>query len=304
MRNVLTMFDLSPDEVKTVFALASELKAKLLSGVREPLFAGRVMALLFQKKSLRTRVSFESAMTHLGGGSLFLGQDVGWGSRESIADFSRVLSEYVDIVVCRANQHESVVSLAEYSSRPIINGLTDLSHPCQALADLFTMQEQFGRLTDRKLAYIGDANNVARSLVVCCAALGTPFSIASPDGYQFDASFLGRLKEQYPKYSFEQTTDPAVAAQGASALYTDVWTSMGQEAEQEERRKAFADFQVNQTLMQAAEKDAIFLHCLPANRGEEVTDEVIDGPQSQVIAQAGNRLHAQKGLVAWILGGG
>lgn len=302
MRHVLTLFELSSAEIERIFIVAEDLKTKLQQGVREPILPSRVMALLFEKPSLRTRVSFEACMTHLGGATQFLGAEVGWGKRESIADFAGVLGQYVDVIVCRANQHARVEELARFSGCPVINGLTDLAHPCQALADLFTMREVFGGLAGRTLAYIGDANNVACSLAVACAKLGVRFAIASPRGYQFEEGFLKQLQQDSPKCEVTATTDPAKAVQDADAVYTDVWTSMGQEAEQEERRRAFAAYQVNADLMAQAPRHAIFLHCLPARRGEEVTDAVMDGPQSRVLQQAANRLHAQKGLLAWLLG--
>jgi ornithine carbamoyltransferase len=260
------------------------------------------MALLFDKPSLRTRVSFEACMTHLGGATQFLGADVGWGRRESIADFAGVLGQYVDVIVCRTNHHKRVEELAKYSACPVINGLTDLDHPCQALADLFTLQEIRGELSGQTLAYVGDANNVARSLAAACAKLGVKFTIASPKGYQLDDAFVAAVEKDAPGAKIARTDDPAAAVKGADAVYTDVWTSMGQEAQQAQRRSDFAAYQVNGALMAKAPKKAIFLHCLPARRGEEVTDEVIDGPQSRVLEQAANRLHAQKGLVAWLLG--
>ncbi len=302
MRHVLTLFELSSAEIERVFVIAEDLKAKLEKGVREPILPGRVMALLFEKPSLRTRVSFEACMTHLGGGTQFLGADVGWGKRESIADFAGVLGQYVDVIVCRANQHRRVEDLAKYAGCSVINGLTDQAHPCQALADLFTMREIFGGLAGRKLAYVGDANNVARSLAVACAKLGVQFTIASPAGYELDESILTEVRQAAPMCDIVLTDDPAEAVQNADAIYTDVWTSMGQEAEQDERRRVFAPYQVNAALMARAPRRAVFLHCLPARRGEEVTDEVIDGAQSRVLQQAANRLHAQKGLLAWLLG--
>lgn len=302
MRHVLTLFELSSAEIERVFVIAEDLKAKLEKGVREPILPGRVMALLFEKPSLRTRVSFEACMTHLGGGTQFLGADVGWGKRESIADFAGVLGQYVDVIVCRANQHRRVEDLAKYAGCSVINGLTDQAHPCQALADLFTMREIFGGLAGRKLAYVGDANNVARSLAVACAKLGVQFAIASPAGYELDESILTEVRQAAPMCDIVLTDDPAEAVQNADAIYTDVWTSMGQEAEQDERRRVFAPYQVNAALMARAPRRAVFLHCLPARRGEEVTDEVIDGAQSRVLQQAANRLHAQKGLLAWLLG--
>lgn len=301
MRHVLSIFDLSASEIQKIFAITKDLKAKLVKGVREPLLPGRVLALLFEKPSLRTRVSFQTAMLHLGGGSLFLGEDVGWGQRESTADFSRVISEYVDVVVCRAKSHQRVVELAQHATCPIVNGLTDSDHPCQALADIFTLQEIHGDLKGKRVAFVGDANNVARSLAEVCARLGIEFTIAAPSGYQFDDAYLQRLKREEPEFAFTQTTDPVAAVKGACCVYTDVWASMGQEKEMAQRAKAFAPYQVNAALMKHAPKDAVFLHCLPARRGEEVTDEVIDGPQSAVVQEAGNRLHVQKGLLAWLL---
>jgi ornithine carbamoyltransferase len=301
MRHVLSILDLSAGEIEQIFAVTKDLKAKLVQGVREPLLPGRVLALLFEKPSLRTRVSFETAMLHLGGGSLFLGEDVGWGQRESPADFARVISEYVDVVVCRAKSHQKVKELATHATCPVINGLTDTDHPCQALADVFTLQEIHGPLKGKRVAFVGDANNVARSLADVCARLGIEFVIASPKGYQFDEAYRKRLQIEEPKFTFVQTADPAAAVKGACCVYTDVWASMGQETEQAQRAKAFAPYQVNAALMQQAPKDAVFLHCLPARRGEEVTDDVIDAPRSAVVQQAGNRMHVQKGLLAWLL---
>jgi ornithine carbamoyltransferase len=302
MRTVLTVFELSKSEIERIFAVTADLKAKFLNGLREPLLPGRVMALLFEKPSLRTRVSFETAMLHLGGGSLFLGKDVGWGHRESIVDFAHVLSQYVDIVVCRANSHDSLEHFAEHCSVPVINGLTDLAHPCQALADVYTLRELHPDTPDFKLAFIGDANNMARSLAVACARLGIEFSIASPEPYRFEAQFVEQLRATCPECRLMQTADPVEAVDGAGAIYTDVWVSMGQEAEREERTRAFGPYQVNASLLAQAAPNVSFLHCLPARRGEEVTEEVIDGPASAVLHQAGNRMHVQKGLLAWLLG--
>jgi ornithine carbamoyltransferase len=301
MRHVITLWEMTTAEIERVFAISQELKTKLQRGVREPLLAGRVAGLLFEKPSLRTRVSFETGMAHLGGSSLFLGADVGWGERESIADFTQVLSQYVDVIVCRAKAHRKVEELAEHSTCPVINGLTDQAHPCQALADLLTLREAHGELPGRTLAYVGDANNVARSLLVACGKLGVRFAIASPAGYEFDPAFVARVRKQLPGLSLLQTRDPVEAVRQADAVYTDVWASMGQEAEKAIRSQAFASYQVNETLMKQAPPGARFLHCLPARRGEEVTDAVIDGPQSDVIPQAANRMHVQKGLLVWLL---
>jgi ornithine carbamoyltransferase len=301
MRHVLTLLELTPEEIRRIFDLSKELKDKYLEGYREPVLPGRVQALLFEKPSLRTRVSFEAAMAHLGGTTVFLGQDVGWGKREAANDFSQVLSQYVDVVICRANSHARVEELAQYCTCPVINGLTDLAHPCQALADLYTLDEIHGPLEGKRLAYVGDANNVARSLAVACGKLGVEFAIASPPKYQFDRPFLEQLTIAAPEIRLLQTVDPREAVHGAIGVYTDVWTSMGQEAEAEARRKAFAGFQVNANLMEHAPEGAVFLHCLPAHRGEEVTDEVMDGHYSAVLVQAANRMHVQKGLLAWLL---
>lgn len=303
MRHILSIFDLTAAEIKEIFATTQDLKTKLKQGVREPILAGHVAALLFEKPSLRTRVSFETGMVQLGGGSLFLGEDVGWGQRECAADFARVISEYVDVVVCRAKSHATVVELAQYATCSVINGLTDTDHPCQALADLFTLQELHGPLAGKKVAFVGDANNVARSLAQACARLEVEFALAAPLGYQFENSFVKQLTAAAPQVKFTQTTAAAAAVRDAICVYTDVWASMGQENEKSQRSKAFAPYQVNAALMQHAPANTSFLHCLPARRGEEVTDDVIDGATSAVVQQAGNRLHVQKGLLAWLLKG-
>jgi ornithine carbamoyltransferase len=302
MRHLLTVADLGRGEIERVFAITEDLKTKHGQGLREALLPGRVMALVFEKPSLRTRVSFEAGMSHLGGSSLFLGADAGFGQRESLADFARVLSQYVDVIVVRAHRHDTVAELATHSSCSVINGLTNLAHPCQALADLYTLRELFGGLQGLTLAYVGDANNVAHSLVEGCARLGLRCVLASPPGYGFGDSFLHEVRKAQPRAQVFTTEDPREAVAQASAVYTDVWTSMGQEGEAEVRRRAFADYQVNAALMRAAPAEAYFMHCLPAHRGEEVTDEVIDGPRSVVVQQAANRLHVQKGILAWLLG--
>jgi ornithine carbamoyltransferase len=300
MRHVIDLLELSAAEIARVFEISLDLKSKLAAGSRQPLLPGHVMALIFEKPSLRTRVSFETAMMHLGGNTLFLGEDAGFGKRESIADFSRVLSSYVDVIVCRAFRHATVTTLAEHATCPVINGLTDLAHPCQALADLLTLQELYGSLRGLKLAFVGDANNVASSLAIACAKTGVQFSVAAPREYQFPESFLQQLRTIDPAAVPHQSTDPREVVKGADAVYTDVWTSMGQESERAERLQAFASYQVNEALMREA-PNARFMHCLPAHRGEEVTDAVMDGPQSVVVQQAANRMHLQKGLLAWLL---
>ena len=300
-RNLVTLFDLSVDEINRILAISADLKQQLDMGERPPHLQGRGIALLFEKPSLRTRVSFEMAIGQLGGNSLFLGDDVGWGSRETIEDFSRVLSQYVDVIVSRSKGHDKVVELANHADCAVVNGLTDYCHPCQALADMLTLQEHRGSLAGQHVAYVGDANNVARSLAIICGKLKVHFSLAAPSEYQFDEEFLDRLNQELPDFEVQQTTDPRVAVENAAAIYTDVWVSMGQESEMQARAEAFRPFQVNQALMEVAPGEACFLHCLPARRGLEVTDEVIDGDQSRVIQQAANRMHAQKGLLVWLL---
>lgn len=300
MRHLLTLLDLSCDELKEVLLLATTLKEKYNQGVREPLLPGRVLGLLFSKPSLRTRVSFEAAMTHLGGTSLYLGQDVGWGKREPVRDFGRVLSQYTDAIVCRTFTHASIEELAQFCDCPVINGLTDMAHPCQALADVLTIQEECGTLAGADVTFVGDGNNVARSLAIACRRLGANFTLSAPEGYDFDAEFVSSIESMDGDGSVRSITDPIEAVKDANAIYTDVWASMGQEKDQKKREKDFASHQVNAKLMSYA-PDAIFLHCLPAKRGQEMTEEVIDGPQSRIVEQAANRMHAQKAALAWLL---
>ncbi len=301
MRHVLTLLDLTSDEIRSVLALAAELKEKLERGERPSLLQNRVAGMIFEKPSLRTRVSFETLMAQTGGTSLFLGQDVGWGTREPLCDFMPILTSYLDLLVVRAKSHEMVEEATTFSRCPVINGLTDRSHPCQALADLMTVIELEGDLKNTKIAYLGDANNVAESLAVICSRLQVPLSVASPPNYQFPDRFVSELNQLAGSTVIEQTEDPAKAIADASIVYTDVWTSMGQEAENEQRLIDFKSYQVNAGLMRQARPNAKFLHCLPARRGEEVASEVIDSPASAIIEQANNRLHAQKGLVVWLL---
>ncbi|MFM7185596.1 MAG: ornithine carbamoyltransferase [Planctomycetota bacterium] len=302
IRHLIVPEDLTAAEIEAVFAISRDLQDKFAAGRRDALLPGRVLALVFEKQSLRTRVSFQAAMTHLGGSSLFLGADTGFASsRESIADFGRVLSEYVDAIVCRSKAHATIEQLAAVSSVPVINGLSDEAHPCQALADVYTLRQEVGRVNGLTMAFVGDGNNVARSLAVVCGLLGMRFVLAAPQRYQFDAAFRRHLATILPQALIEETTDPVAAVKDAAVVYTDVWTSMGQEAERKERLEAFAPYQVNAALM-AHCPNALFMHCLPARRGEEVTDEVIDGDRSVVVTQAANRMHVQKGLIAWLLG--
>ena len=226
---------------------------------------------------------------------------MGWGKRESVKDFSEVLSQYVDVIACRSYKHSTLEQLVEYSTVPVINALTDYSHPCQALADVLTIQEEFESLENRHLVFVGDANNVSRSLAIACGKLGLKFTLAGPAAYQFTDQEKTEIESGCTVANFEQTEDAVGAVASADAIYTDVWASMGQEKEQKQREQDFADYQVNESLMAAAPEHAIFLHCLPAKRGQEVTDAVMDGAQSRVVAQAGNRMHAQKGLLVWLL---
>jgi ornithine carbamoyltransferase len=302
MRHVVVPEDLSAAEIEAVFAVARDLQEKDDAGRRDALLPGRVLGLLFEKPSLRTRVSFQAAMAHLGGSSLFLGKDTGFAStRESIADFGRVLSQYVDAIVCRTTAHETLVQLAAVATVPVVNGLSDYCHPCQALADIYTLRRHVGRVAGLTLAFVGDGNNMARSLAVVFGQLGMRFVLAAPPAYQFSDAFRAHLRTILPEADIAETTDPRAAVRDAAVVYTDVWTSMGQEGERAARRQALTPFQVNEALM-ACCPDALFMHCLPANRGEEVTDAVIDGPQSVVVEEAANRMHLQKGLLAWLLG--
>jgi ornithine carbamoyltransferase len=301
MQHMLTLFEMQPADLRRVLQTAKHLKQRLAENDRPPVLERYVLALLFEKPSLRTRVSFEAGMAQLGGSSLFLGEDVGWGTRESISDFVRVLGEYVDVIVCRAKSHAKVEQMASFDVVPVINGLTDISHPCQAIADVMTIEESFGDLTGKHLVFVGDGNNVARSLALICAMLDMRFTLTCPDGYAIDEHWLSRIREAYPNAQLDCVRDPHDAVVDADAIYTDVWTSMGQEAESAHRREIFRDYRIDEALMKSAPKHARVLHCLPAVRGQEITDGVIDGPQSDVIMQAGNRMHAQKGLLVWLL---
>lgn len=301
MQHLLSLFDVSPDELKLILKTGRVIKSKLNAGERPSILNNHVIALLFEKPSLRTRVSFQTGMSQMGGESLFLGEDVGWGKRESPSDFTNVLGEFVDLVVCRSKSHDRLEQLAGFDAVPVINGLTDLCHPCQALADVLTIDEAFGDFAGKHLVFVGDGNNVAHSLVLICAMLEMKFTLACPSGYEMDSDWLAKVKQRYPNAAIDTNSNAIEAVKTADAIYTDVWTSMGQEAEMAERRRAFADFQVNAKLMAAAPSTARVLHCLPAVRGEEITDDVIDGTQSDIIRQAGNRMHAQKGLLVWML---
>ncbi len=302
MKHFLNLIDFSAEELNALLAEAARLKAAHARRIPAHSLSGRVIGLVFEKPSLRTRVSFESGIAQLGGTCLYLpGNEVGLGWRETLPDFARTICHYVDALVLRVYRHETLDGLAAASSIPIINALSDWSHPCQALADLLTVRELFGSETGRTVAFVGDGNNVARSLAVGCGKLGVRFVLACPIGYGFEdkfrANYTAHISPDFPK----EVNDPIAAVRDADVIYTDVWTSMGQEAEREERLKRFAPFQVNATLMAKAPSHCKVLHCLPAHRGEEITDEVLDGPASAAFQQAGNRLHTQKAVLEWLL---
>jgi ornithine carbamoyltransferase len=302
MRHFLDLLDVTSEEINSLFQASARLKTARQSGQATPALQGRVVGLLFEKPSLRTRVSFQAAVAQLGGASLFLnGSEVGLGSRESLPDVARTLSEYVDAMVLRTYAHETIEGFARYATCPVINGLSDYYHPCQALADLFTVHEVFGELKGRTLVFVGDGNNVARSVALCCGKLGVRFILASPPGYGFDEPFLQTYRGSVPQGEVIQNGDPRHAVGQADVIYTDVWASMGQEAEREQRKQSFAAFQVNADLLALAPAHARFMHCLPAHREEEVTSEVMDSPRSVVFQQAGNRMHVQKALLEWLL---
>ena len=298
-RDFLSIPDLTREEIYAILRLARDMKRGAYT--QKPL-AGKTLALIFEKSSTRTRVSFEVGTFQLGGHALFLSsRDIQIGRGEPLKDTARVLSRYVDGLMVRTFAHSNVEELARYASVPVINGLTDLLHPCQVMADLQTIQENLGEDVSRlKVAWVGDGNNMANSWINAAYRLGFEIRLACPEGYQPDEAILSRARQET---SVVLTTDPKEAVQGAHAVKTDVWTSMGQEEEAEQRMRAFKGYFVDNALMARAAADAIFLHCLPAHRGEEVADEVIEGPQSRVFDEAENRLHVQKAIMATLMGG-
>ncbi len=300
-RHFLDLFDINADEARMLLDRAVALKKTPFEPPGHA--AGKMLGLIFEKPSLRTRLSFEAAMAGLGGSSTFLrGKDVGLGVRESVRDFARIVSQYVAALAVRTFAHGKVEELARHASIPIINALSDDAHPCQAMADLLTVHETFGRLDPSiKLVFVGDGNNVARSLAVASALLGVSFLLAAPPDYDFPAAFRARFAEAFPGRPLVVEHDPARAVAGAQVVYTDVWASMGQEDESAVRSSVFAPYQVNARLFGLADPKAIFLHCLPAHRDEEVTDDVLDSDRSRIIPQAANRLHFQKALLDWLL---
>ena len=300
-RDCLTLAEFTREEARLVLDEAVKLKGLQRSRIPFRPLRGRTLAMVFQKPSNRTRVSFEVGMYQLGGHALhLLPQEIQIGKRETPSDTGRVLARYIDAIMVRTFDHAEVEELAGAAEVPVINGLTDQHHPCQALADLLTVREEFGGLEGVEISYVGDGNNVAHSLAIACALTGARLTIAHPEGHAPDPGVVDLAASLGAAPTL--TGDPREAAVGARVLYTDVWASMGQEDEAEERKKRFAPYQVDEELMALAADDAIFLHCLPAHRGEEVTAGVIDGPQSRVFDQAENRLHAQKALLYLLLG--
>jgi ornithine carbamoyltransferase len=305
VRHFISIHDLSVDEVDGLFKLTALVKAT--PGKYSTALERKSLGMIFEKSSTRTRVSFEVGMVQMGGHALFLSsRDIQLGRGEPIADTAQVLSRYVDGIMARTYAHQTVLDLARFGTVPVVNGLTDDLHPCQAMADYFTLFEIFGDdLRGRKLAYVGDGNNMAHSLMFGAAKVGMDVAVASPHGYEVKPHYLELAKEDAAAAGTQVTVtnDPKEAVAGASSVYTDVWASMGQEAEQQERVKAFAGYTVDAALMAQALPEAVFLHCLPAHRGEEVAAEVADGPQSRIFDEAENRLHVQKAILLWLLGG-
>ena len=303
-RDFLSVDDLSPEELRHILDVATDLKRRSKAGDRPPLLAGRVLAMIFEKPSLRTRVTFETGMWELGGHAIYLApQDIQLGARESVPDVARNLERWVQGIMARTFAHRTVQLLAEHARVPVINGLSDVEHPCQTLGDLLTIRERFGHLDGLRVAWVGDGNNVCHSLLLGAAKVGMHMAVATPPRYAPEPAIVARAREiaSTAGSRIEVGTDARAAAQGADVIYTDVWVSMGQEAERDAKIKAFSEFQVNAALVSQAASRAVVLHCLPAHRGEEITDEVLDGPQSLVLDQAENRLHAQKALLSLIL---
>jgi len=301
MKHLRSLFDLSIDDFHEILDLADSIKRRLGLGQRPDLLKNRSLALLFEKASLRTRVSFEAGMIQLGGAAIYLTNDVGWRERETIADFVRVLAEYCDFVVCRAIAQSTVDELASHNVLPVINGLTDQSHPCQAMADVMTMREVAGgSIKNKQLTFVGDGNNVARSLLKSASICGMKFRLAGPAKYHIAPKLVEQVRQHFGGLDFEQSPDVKTMIKDADFVYTDVWTSMGQEAEAHQRTAEFLPYQINSALMQNAPKHCKVLHCLPARRGLEITNEVIDSTSSIVFPQAANRMHLQKGLLLWL----
>jgi ornithine carbamoyltransferase len=299
-RDLISIADLTREQLEEILALAQRLKADRKSGWPHPLLAGKTLAMIFEKPSLRTRVTFEVGIAQLGGHAVYLTlQDIGLGTRETVADVAQNLSRWVDILMARTFSHNTIVELAQYATVPVINALSDLLHPCQILADCLTLIEQRGRLDEMKVAFIGDGNNVVNSWINAASKFPFTFALACPAGYEPDAGVLAGARKNGAQVTITQSVEEAV--RGADAVYTDVWISMGHEQETVLRRQAFEGYQVNAQVMAKAKKDALVMHCLPAHRGEEITADVLESPRSVVLEQAENRLHIQKAIMVWLL---
>ena len=302
MKDLLSVGDLSRERLFRLFTLAADLKQRWKAGRRAAPLAGRSLALIFEKPSLRTRVTFEVGIVQLGGRAVYLsGNEIGLGTRETVPDVARNLSRWVDGIAARVFAHATVQGLATHASIPVINGLSDFEHPCQALADYFTLWERGVDLASMRMAWIGDGNNVCHSMMLAGALVGASMVVACPPGYEPDAGVQAQVRALGGR--LQVTTDAREAATGADVLYTDVWVSMGQEAEREKRREAFSRYQLSERLLGFAKPSALVMHCLPAHRGEEITDAMLDGPRSIVLDQSENRLHAQKAVIFELLGG-
>ena len=299
-KDLLKVADLTPGEIEGLFTLTLKLKQRFKKGVREHFLHGVTLGMVFEKASARTRLSFEVGMRQLGGQAMYIGKDeIGIGTRESVKDVAKVISRYLDAIMIRSTSHAVIEELAQFSDIPVINGLSDMYHPCQALSDAFTICEKKGKCKGMKLAFIGDSNNVARSLAITSLLTGMHFSIASPKGYEFAKDFLKSIRPlvRKSKGSLVMLNNPEKAARNADAIYTDVWASMGQEAERLKRLRAFSEYRIDEKLVARARKDVIVMHCLPARREEEITSEVLDGNKSVVYDQAENRMHVQKAIL-------
>jgi|UniRef100_A0A7V3REH4 ornithine carbamoyltransferase len=299
-RSIISIDDLTIEELNQLIDTSIRLKDELYTGERQEVLRGKTLAMIFEKPSLRTRVAFEAAMTQLGGHAIYLGpDDIKLGKRETTEDIAKVLSGMVDVIMARVFAHKTVEDLAKYSKVPVINGLSDFEHPTQIIGDMVTVKEKFGHFEGLKLAFIGDGNNVANSLVFACAKLGMHVVVASPKGYEVQKRVFDRGMEiaKTTKSKIEITNDPQSAAKDADVIYTDVWASMGQESEAEARKKIFAPYQINAKIMSFAKPTAIFMHCLPAHYGEEVTEDVAHGAQSAIFEEAENRLHSIKSMI-------
>ncbi|WP_437186606.1 ornithine carbamoyltransferase [Planctomicrobium sp. SH668] len=302
MRHLTSLFDLTSAEVRDILNLAVKLKAQTKKGNRAPLCERKVLTQVFEKPSLRTRVSFEAGMNQLGGHSIFLNaKEAGLDGRETPEDIARVLGSYSDIIVLRTFSQELIQTFTKHAGCPIINGLSDDFHPCQALTDILTLEEVAGASAKKRIVYVGDGNNVAKSLALACGHVGASLTVASPKGYELPVDFIAKARDRFPKLKLEQSYDALDAVKGAHLIYTDVWASMGQEAEKEKRSQEFAGYQVNRELLDAAGSKVKFMHCLPARRGLEVSEEAMDDPRSVIFEQAENRMHLAKAVMVWLL---